>query len=390
MLDMNSPEFAKQVMDVIDKRVNKMLKDAVSGEGDVKLVFDVSGIVDTTSPLKVFLNNSNISVEVLNPRNYVLKPGDLVVVTLPNFRNDSTKFIDRVLKGASESGGGGAPGADGIGLNYNWLGNSLGVKREDESAYQYVNLQGSQGPKGDKGDKGDTGPQGVPGSDATVTQTNIANALGYVPTSPTELATKADKTQVLTNVPANAKFTDTLTTINGKTGAIAKADIVALGIPAQDTVYTHPSAHPASIITQDSNNRFMTDAERDKLTGIQSGAQVNAVQSVAGKTGAVTLSKSDVGLNNVDNTNDANKPVSTATQNALNLKADLASPTLTGTPKAPTATAGTNTTQIATTAFVQSALSSGGYGDMLKTIYDTDNDGKVDNAAIPELLAWLN
>lgn len=35
--------------------------------------------------------------------------------------------------------------------------------------------------------------------------------------------------------------TDTVTTINGKTGAISKADIVALGIPAQDTVYTHPT-----------------------------------------------------------------------------------------------------------------------------------------------------
>ena len=34
--------------------------------------------------------------------------------------------------------------------------------------------------------------------------------------------------------------TDTVTTINGKTGTISKADIVALGVPAQDTVYTHP------------------------------------------------------------------------------------------------------------------------------------------------------
>ena len=36
-------------------------------------------------------------------------------------------------------------------------------------------------------------------------------------------------------------------------------------------------------------------------------------------------------LSNVDNTSDANKPISTATQNALNLKAPLASPTITGT-----------------------------------------------------------
>lgn len=39
----------------------------------------------------------------------------------------------------------------------------------------------------------------------------------------------------------------------------------------------------------------------------------------------------------------------------LDDKADLASPDLTGTPTAPTATAGTNTTQIATTAFVKAA-----------------------------------
>lgn len=61
-------------------------------------------------------------------------------------------------------------------------------------------------------------------------------------------------------------------------------------------------------------------------------------------------------INNVDNTSDANKPVSTAQQTALNLKAPLASPALTGTPTAPTAAAGTSTTQLATTAFVAAAI----------------------------------
>lgn len=46
----------------------------------------------------------------------------------------------------------------------------------------------------------------------------------------------------------------------------------------------------------------------------------DAVISVAGKIGAVTLDKSDVGLNNVDNTSDLSKPVSTATQTALDGK----------------------------------------------------------------------
>jgi len=44
------------------------------------------------------------------------------------------------------------------------------------------------------------------------------------------------------------------------------------------------------------------------------------VTSVAGKTGAVSLVKGDVGLGNVDNTSDANKPISSATQTALDGK----------------------------------------------------------------------
>ncbi len=94
------------------------------------------------------------------------------------------------------------------------------------------------------------------------------------------------------------------------------------------------------------------------------------VQTVNGYSGNVNIAKSDIGLSNVDNTADASKPISTATQNALNakanaadvitalaLKATIASPYLTGTPQAPTAAAGTNTTQIATTEYVTTAVS---------------------------------
>ena len=52
-------------------------------------------------------------------------------------------------------------------------------------------------------------------------------------------------------------------------------------------------------------------------------------------TGTVSgITKGMVGLGNVDNTTDALKPVSTAGQNALNLKANLAAPTFTGTTSA--------------------------------------------------------
>jgi hypothetical protein len=45
-----------------------------------------------------------------------------------------------------------------------------------------------------------------------------------------------------------------------------------------------------------------------------------------------------------------------ALQVSVNTKADLASPALTGVPTAPTASSGTNTTQLATTSFVTTAL----------------------------------
>jgi hypothetical protein len=65
---------------------------------------------------------------------------------------------------------------------------------------------------------------------------------------------------------------------------------------------------------------LMSAADKTKLAGIESGAEVNVVDSVAGKTGAVTLDKGDVGLGNVDNTSDASKPVSTAQQTSLDGK----------------------------------------------------------------------
>lgn len=49
----------------------------------------------------------------------------------------------------------------------------------------------------------------------------------------------------------------------------------------------------------------------------------SGVTSVNGYTGVVILTKGDLALSNVDNTSDANKPISNATQTALNNKADL-------------------------------------------------------------------
>ena len=115
----------------------------------------------------------------------------------------------------------------------------------------------------------------------------------------------------------------------------------------------------------------ISDTEIAYLDGVTSAIQTQLNDKLASSSAATTyapiasptftgnvsgITKTMVGLGDVDNTADTAKPVSTAQQTALDLKANLASPALTGTPTAPTAAAATNTTQIATTAFVRAEV----------------------------------
>lgn len=76
-----------------------------------------------------------------------------------------------------------------------------------------------------------------------------------------------------------------------------------------------------------SKNDF-TDILKNKLDGIAEGAQVNSITGVKGsseetyRTGNVSISASNIGLGNVNNTSDADKPISTAQQAALDEKVD--------------------------------------------------------------------
>ncbi len=68
-----------------------------------------------------------------------------------------------------------------------------------------------------------------------------------------------------------------------------------------------------------------------KIDGLGSALDLKAPLADPTFTGTVSgITKSMVGLGNVDNTSDANKPVSTATQTALDAKASLAGATFTG------------------------------------------------------------
>ena len=81
------------------------------------------------------------------------------------------------------------------------------------------------------------------------------------------------------------------------------------------------------------------------------------VTSVAGRIGDVVLTVGDVA-----GAYAATNPSGFIAAAALVSYAPLASPALTGVPAAPTATVGTNTTQLATTAFVAAAVASGTSG----------------------------
>lgn len=130
-------------------------------------------------------------------------------------------------------------------------------------------------------------------------------AKGYATTS--QLDAKADKTSIvdmLTKTEASSTYQPI--------GDYATNSALSSGLAGKVNVEEGKSL---------STNDFTTEL-KSKLEGIEAGAQVNKVTSVAGRTGEVSLTKTDVGLDQVDNTSDLNKPISTATQSALNLKAD--------------------------------------------------------------------
>jgi hypothetical protein len=108
-------------------------------------------------------------------------------------------------------------------------------------------------------------------------------------------------------------------------------------------------------------NTAISDADVATLAGTETLTNKTLTSPVINTPTGIT--KTDVGLANLDNTSDANKPVSTATQTALDLKANLANPTFTGTVNAAALTLsgdltvnGTTTTVNSTTVNVTNAF----------------------------------
>jgi hypothetical protein len=181
-------------------------------------------------------------------------------------------------------------------------------------------------------------------SSAASTYAPIASpALTGNPTAPTP-ATSDNDTSIATTafVKAQGYLTSApVTSVAGKTGAVTlvNTDISGLGTMATAN-------------TADYSTTTVANGLYYPLSSNPAGYLTSApVTSVAGRTGAVTLAVADVSG-----------------------AAPLASPALTGTPTAPTATAGTNTTQLATTAFVQQEVPAA----------STTAAGKVELATVAE------
>lgn len=136
-----------------------------------------------------------------------------------------------------------------------------------------------------------------------------------------------DGAKTISQIIADAVAASPVQSVAGKTGVVTlvKADV---GLSNVDN--TSDLNKPISTATQTALNLKYDSSNPSNYVNAAGAAAAAPVQSVSGKTGTVTLDKTDVGLSNVDNTSDANKPISTATQTALNLKSDTLNDTGSG------------------------------------------------------------
>ena len=192
-----------------------------------------------------------------------------------------------------------------------------------------------RGPAGEPGPPGPAGPAtisvgstttGLPGTDAAVvnTGTNQDAVLAFtVPAGQRGLtgATGAPGPAGATGATGATGPAGPASTVPGPQGPAGstgsqgpKGDTGSQGpqgIPGKDATLPVASATVLGGVKQGSG---VTIAADGTLTA------AGAVSSVNTRTGAVVLTKTDVGLANVDHTSDAAKPISTATQTALNNK----------------------------------------------------------------------
>ena len=160
---------------------------------------------------------------------------------------------------------------------------------------------------------------GAAASAQSAAQTFATNLVANVATA-FEIAGDSGTSKTITS------GSDTLTIAGGVglTSVTSVTDTITLNL--DNTAVTAGNYGSSSSV-----GTFTVDAQGRLTAASNSAIAITASQ-------VTDLTKSSVGLGNVDNTADTAKPVSTAQQTALDLKANLASPTFTGTVSGITAT----------------------------------------------------
>lgn len=152
-----------------------------------------------------------------------------------------------------------------------------------------------------------------------------------------DATSKADAAQAFAVQRGNHTGVQPIGTVTGLQDALdGKADLVgglipSSQIPALSFNETHPVASQAAMLALSAltgdlavrtdltpNKVFiLTASDPSVLANWTEVTAAGSVSSINGQSGAVTLAKGDIGLGNVDNTSDVDKPVSTATAAAL-------------------------------------------------------------------------
>nr|BDD47506.1 hypothetical protein 79 [Pelagibacteraceae bacterium] len=128
--------------------------------------------------------------------------------------------------------------------------------------------------------------------------------------------------------------------VDGAPAAIDTLNELAAALNDDANFATTITNSIAAVQSDVDQNEVDSDAADSALSG-----RLDVLEADATTAAAVAAVQADVDQNEAD------------ADAAIALKADIASPALTGTPTAPTAAADTNTTQIATTAYVQTEIS---------------------------------
>ena len=177
-----------------------------------------------------------------------------------------------------------------------------------------IGVDGAQGPTGASGTPGTTGTDGADGADGAIGAAGTDGAIGAAGA----VGAKGDIGETgLTG----ADGTDASVTFASQ----AEVDAGTAGDVSISPVTFENSAQLSSkednIVVGLADQVFVTD-NTGTTKGWVNPEIIAPVRTVAGKTGDVLVTKNDIGLNNVDDTADLDKPISNLTQAGLDTKSD--------------------------------------------------------------------